>query len=323
MRLGGGLGGGAARDAYQRARDRGLEVLFRSAEPGLLGLPWELMRDGAGPVALGKGGISRSLPVADRAGTLEVPGGRLRVLMVISRPGGTEDVGYQMVARPLLHRLEAVRGEVDLTVLRPPTFDALRQAVIEAAAAGEPFHVVHFDGHGAMLGRGMGGGGAPDPRPGMMSAAGEGVLAFERPGGGSNQVGASRVAAVLAQGRVPVAVLNACQSGAVGKELEASVATALLNAGCAAVVAMAYSVYAVAAAEFMAAFYETLFTGESVGQAVTAGRSRLFDHDRRPSRKGDMPLADWLIPVHYLRRDVSFPKPGLPPGRSAVAERCP
>ncbi len=301
------FGGGAARDAYQRARDRGLEVLFRSAEPGLLGLSWELMRDGAGPVALGKGGISRSLPVADRAGTLEVPGGRLRVLMVISRPGGTEDVGYQMVARPLLHRLEAVRGEVDLTVLRPPTFDALRQAVIEAAAAGEPFHVVHFDGHGAMLGRGMGGGGAPDPRPGMMSAAGEGVLAFERPGGGSDQVGASRVAAVLAQGRVPVAVLNACQSGAVGKELEASVATALLNAGCAAVVAMAYSVYAVAAAEFMAAFYETLFTGESVGQAVTAGRSRLFDHDRRPSRKGDMPLADWLIPVHYLRRDVSFP----------------
>ena len=50
---------GPARDAYQRARDRGLEVVFRSAEPGLLGLPWELMRDGAGPVALGDG---RDLP---------------------------------------------------------------------------------------------------------------------------------------------------------------------------------------------------------------------------------------------------------------------
>ena len=70
---------------------------------------------------------------------------------------------------------------------------------------------------------------------------------------------------MLAEGKVPVVVLNACQSGAVGKELEASVATALLKAGCAAVVAMAYSVYAVAAAEFMAAFYESLFAGESVG----------------------------------------------------------
>jgi tetratricopeptide (TPR) repeat protein len=305
------FGPGPARDAYQRARDRGLEVVFRSADPALLGLPWELMRDGAGPVALGAGGISRALPVAERARTLEVPGGRLRVLMVISRPAGTDDVGYQMVARPLLERLDAVRGQVDLTVLRPPTFDALNQAVRQAAEAGEPFHVVHFDGHGVMPGRTTGGG-APGARPGMMSAVGEGVLAFERPGGGSDLVRASKLAAALGRGRVPTVVLNACQSGAVGKELEASVATALLDAGCAAVVAMAYSVYAVAAAEFMAAFYETLFTGESVGQAVTAGRRRLFDHDGRPSRKGDMPLADWLVPVHYLRRDVSFPQARTP-----------
>ena len=142
---------------------------------------------------------------------------------------------------------------------------------MQAAGAGEPFHAVHFDGHGAMPGR-PAGGGAAGARPSMMAGAGEGVLAFEKPGGGSDLVTASKVAAVLAEGKVPVAVLNACQSGAVGKELEASVATALLRAGCAAVVAMAYSVYAVAAAEFMAAFYETLFTGASVGQAVTAGR---------------------------------------------------
>src|SRR5215472_8044043 len=144
------FGSGPARDAYQRARDRGLEVVFRSAEPGLLGLPWELMRDGSGPVALGAGEISRSLPVAGGAGTLQVPGGRLRVLMVISRPGGTDDVGYQMVARPLLERLDAVRGEVSLSVLRPPAFDALRETVKQAADAGNPFHVVHFDGHGVM-----------------------------------------------------------------------------------------------------------------------------------------------------------------------------
>ena len=57
------------------------------------------------------------------------------------------------------------------------------------------------------------------------------MLAFEKPGGGSDHVAASKVAAVLAEGRVPVVVLNACQSGAVGKELEASVATALLQGG--------------------------------------------------------------------------------------------
>jgi tetratricopeptide (TPR) repeat protein len=302
------FGSGPARDAYQRARDRGLEVVFRSAEPALLALPWELMRDSAGLVALGTGGISRSLPVATGAETLEVPGGHLRVLMVISRPAGTRDVSYQMVARPLLERLEAVRGEVNLTVLRPPTFDALREAVTRAAAADKPFHVVHFDGHGVMPG-GSAGVWAVGSRPGMMTAGlGEGVLAFERPSGVDDLIGASKVAAVLAEGKVPVVVLNACQSGAVGKELEASVATALLKAGCAAVVAMAYSVYAVAAAEFMAAFYESLFVGTSLAQAVAVGRRRLSGHDGRPSPRGDMQLADWLVPVHYLRREVRFPQ---------------
>ena len=209
-----------------------------------------------------------------------------------------------MVARPLLQRLAAVRGEVDLTVLRPPAFDALRQAVTQAAHAGEPFHVVHFDGHGVM----PGGGAAVGGRPVMMGNPSEGLLAFEGAMGGSDHVMASKVAAVLAEGKVPVMVLNACQSGAIGKELEASVATALLNAGCAAVVGMAYSVYAVAAAEFMAVFYERLFAGSTLGQAVTAGRRRLFEHERRPSPKGDMPLADWLIPVHYMRKEVRFPQ---------------
>jgi hypothetical protein len=77
-------------------------------------------------------------------------------------------VGYQMVARPLLERLDAVRGEVSLTVLRPPTFEALRDAVRQAADSGEPFHVVHFDGHGAMVSR-SGGGGLPGTRPNMMT----------------------------------------------------------------------------------------------------------------------------------------------------------
>jgi tetratricopeptide (TPR) repeat protein len=285
------FGSGPARDAYQRARDRGLELVFRSASPGPLSWPWELMRDPAGPVALNLAGVSRALPVAALAQTA-VTGNRLRVLMVISRPEGTGDIEYQMIARPLLARLEAVRGQVDLVVLRPPTLDALREALTRAVAVGEPFQVVHFDGHGALPGR----------------AAAEGVLGFEKPGGGSDQVAVSRVAAVLAGAGVPVVVLNACQSGAVGKDLEAAVATRLLRAGCAAVVAMAYSVYAVAAAEFMAIFYERLFAGDTVSAAVTAGRRRLFENDGRPSPKGELPLADWLVPVHYLRRDVAFPQ---------------
>ena len=268
-----------------------VQLVLRSASPALLALPWEVMvaPGHARPLALDVTGVNRCLPVADDAEAVPVPGGQLRVLMVISRPAGTGDVGYRMIARPLLERLEAVRGAVDLAVLRPPTLDALRAELRASAEAGRPYQVVHFDGHGMTLG-------------------GDGLLAFESPAGGGHLVPAATIAKILGDAQVPVAVLNACQSGAVGKELEAAVATALLKAGVASVVAMAYSVYAVAAAEFMTAFYERLFAGGTVSSAVAAGRQQMFRNPRRPSPKGDLPLQDWLAPVHYLRRDVSFPQ---------------
>jgi hypothetical protein len=295
-----------------------MQVVVRSGEAPLLGLPWELMRDPdrSLPLALDAGvaGIDRALASAELGASFEVAGGRLRVLIVISRPAGRADVGFRMIARPLLERLDAVRGRVDLVVLRPPTLDALEHALAEAAAAGEQFQVVHFDGHGVLVGRRGAGAGAPrmyhDPEA-------EGMLVFQADDGGRDLVPTSRVAQVLESARVPVVVLNACQSGAVGKQLEAAVATRLLRGGAASVVAMAYSVYAVAAAEFMAAFYERLFAGDTVSAAVTAGRQRLFRHDRRPSPKGDLPLADWVVPVHYLRREVRFP--GLVTARPAGA----
>jgi CHAT domain-containing protein len=61
---------------------------------------------------------------------------------------------------------------------------------------------------------------------------------------------------------------------------------------------MGYSVYAVAAAEFMAEFYEALFAGRTVSEAVAAGRRRLYRHKERPSPKGMLPLEDWIVPVH-------------------------
>jgi tetratricopeptide (TPR) repeat protein len=285
-----------ARDMYGRLRHAGgdVEIILRSAAAEHLALPWELLADPERPMPLALDGvrIGRALPTVDLAGTFAVGGERLRVLMVISRPAGRRDVGYRMVARPLVQRLEAVRGEVDLVVLRPPTLDRLEQVLHAARAEGQPFQVVHFDGHGSYTDRGT---------P-------QGVLVFEQPGGGPDAVPADRIAAVLARAEVPVVVLNACQSGALGRQVEAAVATRLLQQGAAAVVAMAFSVYAVAAAEFMTAFYEQLFDGGQVADAVAAGRRRMAERNLRPSPTGPLPLQDWLVPVHYASRDVDFPR---------------
>ena len=273
---------------------RSAELVLQSSDPARLALPWELLLDPdpdpdspPTPLALGGVSLSRALSVP-QSQALEVAGSRLRVLMVICRPGGARDVGYRMIARPLLQRLEAVRGRVEIEVLRPPTLAGLAARLRAAQEAGEPFQIVHFDGHGTYQR--------------------EGTLVFEKPDGGADTVPAGKIARILAETRVPVVVLNACQSGAVGKTVEAAVATRLLAGGTSAVVAMAYRVYAVAAAEFMTAFYESLFAGSTVGEAVSAGRRQMARNPNRPSPKGKLPLADWSVPVHYCDRTVRFPQ---------------
>jgi tetratricopeptide (TPR) repeat protein len=297
------LGTDQVRGEYADLHARGLaEIVVRSEVPERLGLPWELMRapGASAPLVLDGIGITRCLDAKSPDDSVDAAGERLRVLMVISRPASVRDVGYQMIARPLLRSMALAHGEVDMEVLRPPTLEALAARLRGARDAGAPFQVVHFDGHGV--------------------AADEGALAFERPGGGADYVPAGRLADVLTAADVPVAVLNACQSGAIGKRLEAAVATGLLSGGVAAVVAMSYRVYAVAAAEFMTAFYDRLLTDGTVSEAVRAGRSRMAQHPGRPSPKGELPLEDWAVPVYYRHREVRFPQLRVVPPPAPVAE---
>jgi hypothetical protein len=199
------LGAGRAHRSYVAARTRGrpIEVVIQSKAAQPLALPWELMHDPARqtPMALDHVSVTRGLLTDGPVQAFTAEGSRLRVLMVISRPLGQADVGYQMIAGPLLPLLERMRGSVELVVLRPPTLQRLEQVLANALDAGEPFQVVHFDGHGAV---------GADPEL-------TGMLAFEAPGGGwADPVDASRVAQVLAASKVPVAVLNACRSAQIG-----------------------------------------------------------------------------------------------------------
>jgi tetratricopeptide (TPR) repeat protein len=299
--------GKPGRDLYLQAREGQPELALTSRSPGFLGLPWELLKDPERdtPLALAMTAFDRTISAAGAA--TPVPAGKeLRVLMVIARPAGPQDVGYQMVARPLLQRLDAVRGKVVLEVLRPPTLERLIGVLRAAVEANRPYHILHFDGHGTF---------------GVMPAgvarathfdagAARGYLLFEREVGGEQRVAADQFALVVSEGKVPLVVLNACRSGMFGEEaaVEAAVTTRLLEGGAASVVAMGYSVYAVAAAEFMAEFYEALFAGRTVAAAVAAGRQRLHRNPQRPSPKGPLPLADWIVPVHYLRREIDFPQ---------------
>ncbi|WBB52006.1 tetratricopeptide repeat protein [Verrucosispora sp. WMMD573] len=289
---------GTAPEEYELLRASSApEVVFRSDRPDWLGLPWELLADPTRPTPLALDGvrITRMLASDERAAGIAVADEQPRVLMVIARPDGERDVAFRSIARPML---AAVDHRAEVVVLRPPTLERLAETLIGARVAGRPFHIVHLDCHGEL--------------------AEEAVLLLEQPGVGAERVRAAQLARVLADARVPVVVLNACQSGAMGSTVEAAVATRLVAGGATAVVAMAYTVYAVAAAEFMTAFYQRLFSGATVAEAVLSGRARMARHPERPSPAGRRPLEDWVIPVHYARAEVRFPdRPGPP---ASVAE---
>jgi hypothetical protein len=88
-------------DAYLKSREGPAELVIMSRSPAVLSLPWELLRDPrrATPLALDLTAIDRTLVIEGAAAA--VPGGEvLRVLMVIARPAGLKDVGYQILPGP-------------------------------------------------------------------------------------------------------------------------------------------------------------------------------------------------------------------------------
>jgi tetratricopeptide (TPR) repeat protein len=124
--------------------------------------------------------------------------------------------------------------------------------------------------------------------------------------GKAGPVAAEEVAALLAEHRVPVAVLNACQS-AMQDDSEAGLAQRLAEAGVPVAVGMAYSVTVTAAARAMPVLYGRVADGAELTAAVHAARRELSDHKARQGYFGQMlDLEDWLLPVMFAQRPLSL-----------------
>jgi tetratricopeptide (TPR) repeat protein len=304
-----------------------VEVVAGAGAPAVV--PWEWLRDPAtdGALAVRAGAFVRTHPEA--AVPVRLPAERaagLRVLLVICRPGGRQDVPFRSVASHLVRLSRTAREAFQLDVLRPPTFAALARVLEQAKAAGEPYQVVHFDGHGAWLDAQAATAAAPaggfnrnmfsvvsPPREGE-----HGFLVFEDPADKGRQqlVDGPVLGQLLADTGVPVLVLNACRSahaglatepGTVAEELDAhrrvraygSLAQEVMDAGVAGVVAMGYNVYVVTAAKFIGDVYAALLAGRALGEAVTAARRQLHADPVRTVSLAPQPLQDWVVPVVY------------------------
>ncbi len=256
----------------------------------LLSLPWELLHDGRTFLFQGKNPVRvrRRFPFRHERPptTSTLP---IRVLLVSPRPENphTGYIDHRISALPLVEAIERLGELVELTLLTPPTYGALDNALKNAT---EPFDVVHFDGHGVY-----------DPRYGL------GGLCFEDPNDrhklterNMDFISAEKMAALCRDYRIPLVFLEACQSAAEVNPT-ASVAAKLLEEGVASVVAMSHSVLVETARRFVTAFYRELAAGARVGAAMLAGQGELYDDANRGKGMGgvDLHLSDWFVPVLY------------------------
>ena len=305
QRATGGWFNAATNDDYAR-----LQLQIFSDDPRILYWPWEALRD---PEA---GVLARTCQVERRLNKIrdphplseELPRDAINILLVTARPYDA-DVQYRSISRPLVDQIQELRLPAKVTVLRPPTFDQLRQHLRERP---HYYHILHFDGHGSY--------GVKDGHddPHQMKLQGmQGQLVFEDDNGDPDPQPAETLSELLREYRVPIVVLNACQSAMVDERAEdafASVAAGLLRSGVRSVVAMAYSLYVSGAQQFLPAFYRRLFETGHVADAVLAGRQQMLASSKRVCARGQFPLDDWLVPVLYEQDplDVSFARDAGP-----------
>jgi hypothetical protein len=269
----------------------------REAATLLLGLPWELLHDGDGFLfqSAKPTRVRRRLP---NTRVLDVPvvATPIRILLVTARP---EDdvcvyIDHRASALPLVEAMEDLGGLVRLHVLSPPTLPALREELDRARRALEPYHVVHFDGHGVYDRQvGLGGLCFEDPRD-------IGKLHKRR----HKTVFTSDLGPLLRDYRIPLVFLEACQTAQAEKASE-SVASELLKVGVASVVAMSHSVLVETARRFVEAFYDALARGARVGDAMLEGQRNLKDDTFRGRifGAGELRLEDWFVPVLFQEKD--------------------
>ena len=270
------------------------QATANEAASELLSLPWELLHDERGYLFQGARAarVRRRLPNrhSQKAALTGLP---IRILLVSPRPEDKRAayIDHRLSARPLMDAIDSLGDLVKLTVLAPPTFSALEEALRQGFEKGESFDAVHFDGHGV-----------------FNREHGLGALCFEDPSDtnkleerGSELIDANKLASVMRDYRIPLVFLEACQTATQEKDPTASVAAKLLDEGVASVVAMSHSVLVETAHRFVRAFYAELAQGRSTGAAMLAGERALYSDTLRGNvmGAGELRLQDWFVPVLY------------------------
>ncbi len=309
--------------AYKQARQQGLHTLQIeiAGSSAFHRLHWEALYDPEFETYLSLHAVMlRQNIVPQTSPATMQPAPTINVLVVVARPSGSRDVGYRTISRPLMDELEKTKLPVEVTLLRPGTYQALvthlEQATREHGIG--HYHIIHFDVHGALLDHAQLERGVQANRylytsrfgrPALNAYTGEKAFLFleGEQDEQADPVEAAELAKLLRHHQIPIVLLNACQSGKLSSEMETSLGNRLIQAGVQAVVAMGYSVTVSAAEVLMQTLYQALFERKPLPEALCLARQALANRkERRVFYNQMIELEHWLLPILYQNQDVQF-----------------
>ncbi len=250
----------------------GLRIRLHVDLPELMAFPWEMIFDEEYLGLHLRSPVVRylDLPEPPRALAVEPP---LRVLVALSQPMDMPSLDVKAELAGIRKALAALPDRIEMDILDSATRDALLTSLRQG------YHVLHYLGHGAF-------------------ENGKGYLILEDEQQRSDVVSARLLSQMVIDSTLRLAVLNACETSAVGLESPyGGLAHQLVRAGLPAVVAMQMPTPEQSAYAFSREFYGALADGWPVDAAVQAGRrSIMIALGNAWNSRGD-----WAIPTLYMR----------------------
>jgi CHAT domain len=299
-------------DREKRAAVLRLEIIFSPDAEMLAELPWEFLYD---PTAQGfladKYTLVLTRVVPGVSELVDGPVAHPKILLAVCTPEGT--------AAGTTKELGALLGEahrdkkLELTSLSDPTY-----TMVESALRKKP-HILHLIGHGTPGALKM----RRDPERikeaeaerAVAQSSGRAVAPVEK----HEEIGTTKAEQLFKSFKPRLVFIQTCSGAAVGKDVLHSTALDIARCGVPAVVAMQYDIGAEEADRFAAAFYTSLISGSTIGEAVSAGRRVLA---QREGTAWDH--RDFGTPVVYVENDrevVEVSSDGA--SKTSALRKCP
>ena len=219
----------------------------------------------------------------------------VRVLIVNSRPEDDDtltNTDHRSIAKPIFEAVQRLGNHVSIHLLKPPTFLELELTLDVARQKGQPYHVIHFDGHWEQH---------PETGlPGYCFEAPEMIHDSQK----RNKciIDANQLANCMQSFDIPIVFLGTCQHPT---NSFFHVISNMLQKGVSSIVTFPYQLMSETLTRFFQSFYHALIQGDHVSQAIFAAQKAIQFNALKKEVFKDRPVSvhDWFVPACFQGSD--------------------